>query len=80
MHGIAVARPRTAPASSQSGGSTGAPVVAQAPRITPPAIQVQVPQVPQVPVQVPVQVPTVQLPPVQVPVPPLPVPPPPQLP
>ena len=77
MHGIASARPGTTPEHSQSGGSTGSPVLPQAPRVTPPAIQV--PQVPPAP-QLPVQVPTVQLPPVQVPVPPVPVPPPPQLP
>ena len=77
LHGIAAARPRpTTPANSQSGGSTGSPVVPQTPRVTPPAIQVPPVQVPPAP-QLPVQVPTVQLPPVTVPVQPVPVPPPP---
>ena len=82
MHGIAAARPRANPTgSAQSGSGTGAPFASQLPNVTPPVIQV--PQTPQVPVRLPVQVPTVQLPPVQPPpvtVPQLPLPPPPPLP
>ena len=84
MHAIAAARPRTSPtANTQSGGATGAPPGPQLPIATPPVIQV--PQTPQLPVELPVQVPPVQVPPVPVPpapvpVPQLPLPPPPPVP
>jgi RNA polymerase sigma-70 factor, ECF subfamily len=81
MHAIAAARPSTGPtANPQTGGAPGAPSGPQLPIVTPPAIQV--PQTPQPPVQLPVQVPPVQLPTVTVPVPvpQLPLPPPPPVP
>jgi hypothetical protein len=77
MHAIAAARPRTSPTgNTQSGAATGTPSVPRLPIVTPPVIHV--PQTPQLPVQLPVQVPPVQLPPV--PVPQVPLPPPPPLP
>jgi RNA polymerase sigma factor (sigma-70 family) len=77
MHAIAAARPRTSPTgNTQSGAAAGTPSVPHLPSITPPAIQL--PQTPQLPVQLPVQVPPVQLP--LVPVPQVPLPPPPPLP
>ena len=70
MHAIAAARPGTSTGNTQSGAATGMSSGIQLPIVTPPTIQV--PQVPHVPVQPPVQVPPVQLPPppVQVPLPP----------
>jgi RNA polymerase sigma factor (sigma-70 family) len=77
MHAIAAARPGTSSTgNTQSGAGTGTPSVPQLPIVTPPAIQV--PPTPQLPVELPVQVPPVQVPPVTVP--PVPLPPPPPLP